>query len=223
MYLDDKTTKKQAFDFAKGTDAARHHFVSEIERINTEIARLREGSNNSPRGDMELRVTKLHEETKSLRDQLKALSENVSLEQALPDETADESLDASLTEEEREQQIKGRVEEQLAVFDNAARVEAVDQQWAATARADVLESFQALSEEGVGVSDVQCHTSFCQGRFYLDNDDINASVRELQAVSPWKGETFIWIENTEQGEGVIYLARDGYKLPHNSYASDSGR
>lgn len=57
--------------------AARHYFVSEIERINKKIAELEKGSNNSPQEDTTRRVTKLQSEMRFLREQIKALSENV--------------------------------------------------------------------------------------------------------------------------------------------------
>ncbi len=222
-YLDGKLPDKQGYSLAKdgeGTRAAGHHLASDIERINTEIAALRNTSSKGPRGEMERRVTELHGDMQSLRDQLKALSDNVSLQQAVKDVPTSESSDATLTEEESEQRLRAQVEEQLAYIEEAATVEGTDPQWAETAMTDVLESFQSLSEEGVGVSDVRCHASFCQARFRLDDENVTATLQKLQTVSPWKGETFVWIEDVEQGEGVIYLAREGYELPHDSNASD---
>jgi hypothetical protein len=64
--------------------AARHYFVSEIERINRKIAELRKGPHNGPPEDTEPQITKLHREMNFLRQQIKALSDNVSLQQASP-------------------------------------------------------------------------------------------------------------------------------------------
>lgn len=213
IYFDDTTNKEPVFDSAQGTDAARHSVVSEIERINAAIAALQNGVHRGRRGDVASQLTKLRAEMKSLRDQLNALSGSVPLEQSVEDGLASERLDAAMTEEEREQHLKAQMEEQIASFETAATVEGVDPEWEPTAKAEVLESFQALREEGVGVSDVQCHTSFCRARFHLDSQNVNASLRKLQSVSPWKGGTFIWVEDIEQGEGLMYLARDGHRLP----------
>lgn len=120
-----------------------------------------------------------------------------------------------LTEQEREAQARQQMLDQLALFDKVATQEGIDEEWALDAQADVYESFQNLADEGLGLAEVKCHSSFCEADFSFAAEQGNEGIKRLVEVSPWEGEAMIWVDNINEGKGVIYLAREGQSLPLN--------
>lgn len=203
----------------KALKDARHvdsELSSQIDNINIDIAALREKSLS----DAEDKIHKLNDEMQTLRKQLENLSNNINHTASASSSNLPTSLSNQdnqdnqiLNIEEREEEMTREVEQQLDLYESTAAQEGIDQSWAIQAQTEVYESFKALSADDVGVSEVQCHSSFCQAKVELSGDNNQAAIRKLQQVSPWQGESFIWIKDIDQGEGMIYLAREGQVLP----------
>lgn len=199
--------------------------TSRIDRINLDIAELQKETSSptdsSNTADVAKKTHQLRDEIEALRKQLTVLTKKAANHANLPlakSSTADEDQEKLfLTEEEREIEIATQMEEQLELYDNAALQEGVDDGWASQAQTDVYNSFQTLSTNGVSVSEVACHRSFCQANFSLDGENNDMAIGKVQGLSPWEGESFIWIKDIEQGDGVMYLARQGQELP-NGYS-----
>jgi tRNA A37 N6-isopentenylltransferase MiaA len=187
----------------------------EIDRIESQIARLKKDSEDRTEGAIEQRFSRIYEEIRLLREQINTLSVNRPSDQSMYGAVEVQPPEAALTEEEREQQLRAEVERQLALYEATALQEGSDGSWAPSAKVEVFEAFRALADEGISASHVECHTSFCQVQFSLANGS-NESIGKLQEASPWSGETFLWIEDIEQGAGVVYFARDGYDLPSSN-------
>lgn len=215
LNFDQQALQNESTRRSENADKTREQLVSQTDQVELNITESRKDSDSRPQGDIEGSVGKLDREMAALRDRLNALSASVAANSA-ESQADNENQEAAVSEEEREAEVKAQIEQQLELYDNVAAQEGVDQEWASNAEADVYESFQNLSDERVGVSEVRCHSSFCQAQISIDNEDTNAAMRKLQEVAPWEGESFIWIEDVEQGEGLIYLAREGQKLPDDN-------
>jgi len=197
--------------------------TSRIDNINLDIAELQKNTNSptdSPNTvDVAKKTHQLRDEIEALRKQLTVLTNKAANYTNLPQaevSTTDENQDnISLTEEEREVQVTAQMEQQLELYNSAALQEGVDDGWASQAQTDVYNSFQTLSTDGVSVSEVACHSSFCQAKFSLGGENNDIAIGKVQGLSPWEGESFIWIKDIEQGDGVMYLARQGQELPND--------
>ena len=198
--------------------------TSRIDSINLDIAELQKNTSSptdsSNTVDVAKKTHQLRDEIEALRKQLTVLTKKATNDANLPQagsSTADEDQDKSfLTEEEREIEVAAQMEQQLELYDNAALQEGVDDSWASQAQTDVYNSFQTLSNDGVSVSEVACHRSFCQAKFSLEGENHDMTIGKVQGLSPWEGESFIWIKDIEQGDGVMYLARQGQALPNGN-------
>lgn len=210
-YLINQNQSQDNLKSSNNIPDTRERLMARINRMNSDIRELRKNSASNYPDDTEKKLRKLSQEMMTLRNQFSTLSDNVVLH-APESELDAETPELALTEEEREAEVKAQIEQQLNLYDNIAIQEGVDLEWASKAQADVYKSFHNLSADGVGISEVKCHSSFCQARFSIDSDS-NTAFEKLQGVSPWEGESFIWIQDIEQGEGVIYLAREGQPLP----------
>lgn len=195
---------------AKDNTPSRDQLTAMVARINGDVSALGKSSDDHREAMMADKLNALNREVGSLRDKLNALLLN---NETFSPESAAVANTEHLSEEEQEQQARAQIEQQLAMYDRVAKQEGIDQNWASDAQAKVHQSFQNLAEDGIGVSEVKCHSSLCKARFFFDTADADSAIQNLQGVSPWQGETFIWIADTERGEGVIYLARDGDSLP----------
>jgi hypothetical protein len=195
--------------------------MSRIDQIKLDIIELQKNTNvpadSSTQVDVAKKTHQLSDEIETLRKQLTLLTNKAENYANLPQaesSTADEGQGKLLlTEEEREIEVAAQMQQQLEIYDNAALQEGVDDGWASQAQTDVYNSFQTLSTDGVSVSEVACHRSFCQAKFSLDGENNDLAIGKVQKLSPWEGESFIWIKDIEQGDGVIYLARQGQVLP----------
>lgn len=185
----------------------------EIDRLNSKIIELKRSSGLHIQGEVNDKFNKLHHEMVGLRDQLDSLSGTIAANPS--DIDGFKNQEDLLSEEEQEEVVKRQIEEQFALYDDIAAQEGVDQEWANDAQIAIYESFNNLADSGgVSVSAAICHRTFCQVSFDLDNGDSGYAFEKLQEFVPWEdGESLLWIENIEQGEGRIYLAREGYKLP----------
>ena len=184
-----------------------------IDRIESLIASPKEHPEDRTEGAVEQRFSRIYEEIRLLREQVNTLSVNSTADQLMYGAMEVQPPEVALTEEERELELRAEAERQLAVYETTALQEGLDGSWAPSAEVELLDAFSTLSDEGISVSHVECHISFCQVQFAMTSGS-NESVYKVQEASPWGGETFLWIEDIEQSTGVAYFARDGYDLPN---------
>ena len=177
-------------------------------QMNDQLTKSKLRNNRTSNSKLENRINSLDQKIALLGSQLNGLTS----EALLPSMEKDETLEEPLTEEEMADQLKAEAERQINSFEELATQEGIDEKWATAAEEDVAGSFLALAESGIGMSKVQCHSSFCQAQISVDSTEPEAAIGKLQEASPWGGEVLIWIEDLEQGEGLVYLARDGYNL-----------
>ncbi|MCP4934249.1 MAG: hypothetical protein GY927_08620 [bacterium] len=193
---------------------ARNGLVSEIKRINAQITELQKASRSDRQKGIGQRLNTLYRELDLLRNQLNSITKDLAFgvsadaEPTIDDQASDVTQDP-MSEEE---QLVDYVDQQLALYKDSAMDEGPDREWAPEAQSVLLDAFENLVEDGVGVSEVKCFSTFCEADISLENYSAEA-VRKLQQFSPWNGEMTVFIKDLEQGEGVVYLAREGHYLP----------
>lgn len=158
------------------------------------------------------RIRQLSLEIASLRSDLAKLADEIEARSA-ESEPGSDWEERNLTEEEKEDLALQRVEAQVAMYDELGAREGFDPDWAVDAQKQLHASFESLSERGIAVGDVVCHTTFCQADFTVALDGEHEVMRDLQDVAPWGGESLVWIRDVDQGAGVMYVAREGRDLP----------
>ncbi|MEE9337825.1 MAG: hypothetical protein V3U87_07070 [Methylococcaceae bacterium] len=197
----------------KQTSLSKDQLTDEINRLSFGDTELKLASTSHSQNDIKNKLNKINGKIEALRDQYDSLSNMVALSPF--DINDDESEDTMLSEEEEVEVFKKQVKEQIDLYDNLAAEEGVDQKWATDAQANIYESYSSLTDSGIDVADVKCHRSFCQAAIILDDGHGDDVMQKLQEIAPWEdGESFVWFEDLEQGEGSIYLSREGEKLPN---------
>ena len=160
------------------------------------------------------RIHQLSLEIASLRSGLDKLAEKLEGRGA-GNEFVSGREELNLTEEEKEAMALQKIEAQVATYDELGIREGPDPDWSLDAQEQLYDAFEALREQGIGVGDVVCHTSFCQADFTVESDSGAEIIHDLQNVGPWGGERLVWIKDVEKGAGVMYVARDGGSLPND--------
>ena len=125
------------------------------------------------------------------------------------------------TEENWEQQVpkhtQARMRAQAELIEDIMQSEYTDPEWANSAEIALDETFLDDKFSEFQVIGSECSGTLCRVRFYLDNVELaQGGIEKLARVVPalpWVGESWLKVENTESGEAVLYLAREGYSLP----------
>ncbi|MDL1973644.1 MAG: hypothetical protein LWX55_02405 [Deltaproteobacteria bacterium] len=197
--------------------------LEDINALKAEIKEIKGGSSN-----LERRSAKMNSELTSLRSQLVDLNQGQeSIDRIAP--TGLESLGASapddgegdaseLTTDEEAELVEAQTLELIELFEETIFAEGTDPEWSSLAELALDEA--SISEEMAefNLVDAQFGTTMCRMEFSLDSSEsLEESLLKLVHFAPWEGEGFIRVQDGSDGEpaqAVVYLAREGYSLPH---------
>jgi hypothetical protein len=119
-----------------------------------------------------------------------------------------------LTPDDEHERADARVQAQVEVLEGTVRAEPPDPQWAPTAEAALRHAWQGEAMGGLYLVEATCGTTLC--RLALASTGTGFPEDSLQnfiQAAPWPGQGFFRVD-IEAGEAVVYMAREGYDLPH---------
>jgi hypothetical protein len=138
------------------------------------------------------------------------------------EEPESEKSQASLQEDAiaEEERIAARMIAQEDLLEDTVISEEIDSQWSRWAEDSLIETLESDEAHGFYVADLDCRTTLCRMELTSDASiSPEESFRYLSLLSPWTGERFVSIggfeEDDESPLAVVYLSRDGYKLPQH--------
>lgn len=205
----DASHESAAISLDRFDDSAKQDNPEDMEALRTETERLK-GSRND--------VERLSAELSSLRSTLAKVSQDQasmaqSIDQASSREAPGEAATLELTPEEELERADAQTQAQFELIDGTLLAEESDSDWASSANLALHEAFQSEDMKGVALVGVECRTTICRLELSLDNSAYpEDSFYHLVHVTPWQGQKLFRI-NEENGEAVVYLAREGHSLP----------
>lgn len=122
----------------------------------------------------------------------------------------DEEEEVSTVDEEQ------RGQQRLDWIDGELQAEGIDRKWVDEVDAMLRDAFDtALSNKqlrSMSLADVDCRSTLCKVRVTHDNE-VNLELLHAELTWPLAGELPRSTMHSEDGSTVIYLARDGFRLP----------
>lgn len=119
------------------------------------------------------------------------------------------------TPEEEAQHADERTQAQFDLVETTLLTEQVDPTWAPSAEQALHEVFHRQEIAGLHLGEAACHTTLCRLALTLDNAIApEESLHALTHLAPWSGQGLMRIDRSGSGEVLLYLAREGFTLPH---------
>ena len=195
----------------------------EIEALATRIGHVLERIE-----DMDQRLGETAQSMTVVQHQLARLENNDGSTQ-LP-EADREDLDASPIESDSNgldtqgehkrpmsEQVDAKMNAQAELIETRIHSESPDPSWTDAAEIALEDKFMSGNIRQFELVDTECASTLCRVRFYFSDIGStqidNPKLTQIVSALPWTGEAWLRFENTENGEAVLYLAREGHTLP----------
>lgn len=170
--------------------------------------------------DVALRLDDATGQMTLLRKQLALVEGNDQLQRAVKNTPALEpgALEtAGSPEQVTAERGKALMRAHADLIENTIKSEPGDLEWTNSVRTTLEEMFLSEKFADIQVLGTECGSTLCRIRFYLDDrgstqDGIQRLAR-IAPTMPASAESWIRTENTETGEAVMYLARQGHPMP----------
>lgn len=141
----------------------------------------------------------------------KSLVDNYALDDSVTEEN-DLSDPANLERELEDTDLQ--TEAQVDLLEEALRSGDADSAWSNAAEYFIIEALQSEHLQGFELMGTECGATICRLELVLDESDTsNDMFPSLIHIAPWPGEQFFQITEGTSPEVVMYLAKEGYKLP----------
>lgn len=135
--------------------------------------------------------------------------------QIKPSPETPEKQDQEQRQAAEQAQAKMQVEAEL--IDDIIHSEPLDREWKDSSEIVLVDTFLSEKFRPLEVIGTECSGTLCRVRFNLnDLAPTQAGMDKLTQVLsalPWTGESWLKLADTEPGEAILYLAREGYSLP----------
>jgi hypothetical protein len=211
------------YSASHGSSITESNSLEAIDALKADIKEMKGGSS-----DLERRSAKMNSELTSLRSQLIDLNQgqesidrmvSAGLESSGASTPDGEGAAAELTPEEEAEQVETQTMELIEFFEETILTEGTDPKWSGLAELALDEASKNDEMTEFNLVDAKCGTTMCRMELSLDGSESpEESFRKLAHLAPWQGESFIRVQDGNDGESaqaVIYLARDGYSLPQH--------
>ena len=103
---------------------------------------------------------------------------------------------------------------QVEFMENTLKSETMDETWSVSAAASIYGSVEENNTDEFEVSNVDCRTTFCRAELFFELDSMEERIKSLRNFTPWNGKLFYYYDDIVSGNGVVYLAREDYRLPN---------
>lgn len=120
---------------------------------------------------------------------------------------------AEETSEMEEEKIMSQIKAQVDMMEETLQYEPVDAEWSDSVRIALYKSVQENTTGNFEILNADCRSTLCRVDLTFDTALPEDSFRELQDLIPWNGEAFFQVDDTDSGQAVLYIAREGYSLP----------
>lgn len=110
-------------------------------------------------------------------------------------------------------QILEQVHNELDYLDRTIQSEPIDPSWTDSAVTMVQDSWLHDPELGFTVQNVECRSSLCRFEMGFEGSVSQDSFNDFAERLPWIGEVFFHLDDTQSGNAVVYLAREGHAMP----------
>jgi hypothetical protein len=115
--------------------------------------------------------------------------------------------------EAEEESVNAELIAQMGLLDDTLETEAPDPEWSTEATSALKAKASQNQDIQVNVLDVTCRSSLCRMEIAFQPGEHENSFRHLQELVPWSGEMFFQVDDVNNGEAVIYIARENHSLP----------
>jgi hypothetical protein len=108
--------------------------------------------------------------------------------------------------------LRQSVGTQIEVLDQAVRSQRTDPAWKTSSEQVLQDVFDAWSGEGLHLVATECRATLCRIEMFVAGEGFPPDmVQDLIDDVPWNAPSFFRMTNN--GDGLLYLAREGYGLP----------
>jgi len=113
-----------------------------------------------------------------------------------------------------EERAEERSRARFRLLDDAIDFEELDSGWSRNAELEIADAVEAAAEQGLSLAAAECRSTLCRIRVAVDPAaPEDEAMRALLDAAPWSGERFFRFKGGQDGGGVLYLAREGARLP----------
>ena len=196
-------------------DSTMRETPKDIAALEAEVARLK-GETESDLTALRSRLARVDRDQESSGQRLNQIAEKLgradldgSTVSAARDDKANSAI---LTPEEERERAAVQTQAKIELMESTMRAEKSDPAWASTAQLALHTALHKEALPGVQLMKAECRTTLCRMELMLDGSTMQESFRNLIDLAPWSGQSLIQL-NAETGLGVMYLAREEFKLP----------
>ena len=112
-----------------------------------------------------------------------------------------------------DEEILAQIRSEMDFLDDVIQSEAADASWSDSAETLVYDSWLNDPDIGFAVENVNCGSTLCRFEMAFNGPVSQDSFDGFGERLPWVGEVFFHLEDPQDGNAIVYIAREGYSLP----------
>jgi hypothetical protein len=183
----------------------------DIKKLRAEIGRLKEGIRDLKKSSLEMNSSML-EQNRTLDAAITSAEQGSSY--IVPPEWNESAPD--LSPEEEIEMADAQMQTHVELIEETIFIEETDPEWSYEAELALDEAYRNEDMERVELANIECRSTLCRIELLFDETSSPEEVfRNFPHITPWEGEGFIKINDGENAQAVVYLAREGYSLPQH--------